>query len=248
MLSMTLFKAKVCIIEGQPDIKFLQLVGKGMIMLLSGPPGVGKTLTAESGLSLVPQAIRLQTDIIGVAENMRTPLYMMAASDLGSDSSGVEENLSNILEMVDKWNAVLLLDEADVFLEERSAHDLERNKIVSIFLRILEYYSGILFLTTNRASNIDPAFQSRIHISMAYHELSRSSRRHVWSNFIAGSAQQSDFRPEHLDSLSKYKMNGREIKNVLKTAQLLASSAGANLGFDHVKKVLGIEKRFSEEQ
>ena len=179
---------------------------------------------------------------------MRTPLYTMAASDLGSDSSDVEDNLSNLLEMVDKWNAVLLLDEADVFLEERSAHDLERNKVVSIFLRILEYYPGILFLTTNRASNIDPAFQSRIHISMAYQELSRSSRRHVWSNFIAGSAEKSGFSPEDLDSLSKYEMNGREIKNVLKTAQLLASSNGAKLGFDHVKRVFGIEKRFLEEQ
>ncbi|KAL8845635.1 MAG: hypothetical protein Q9198_011396, partial [Flavoplaca austrocitrina] len=85
-----------------------------MIMLLSGPPGVGKTLTAES-----------------VAENMRAPLYMMSAGDLGLDSQNVESSLSNVLEMSTKWNAVLLLDEADVFLEQRSAHDLERNKLVS---------------------------------------------------------------------------------------------------------------------
>ena len=52
--------------------------------------------------------------------------------------------------MVARWEAVLLLDEADVFLEARSTHDLERNKLVSIFLRVLEYYEGILFLTTNR--------------------------------------------------------------------------------------------------
>ena len=201
-----------------------------MILLLSGPPGVGKTLTAES-----------------VAENMRAPLYMIASSDLGSRTSEVETNLSNILEMASKWNAVLLLDEADVFLEERSSHDLERNKLVSIFLRILEYYSGILFLTTNRASNIDPAFQSRIHISMAYHELSRSSRRHVWANFIAASSQNCSFSDVDLDALSRFKMNGREIKNVLKTAQLLASQAEEVLGFAHVKSVLGIEGRFVED-
>lgn len=90
-------------------------------MLLSGGPGIGKTLTAES-----------------VAEHMKVPLYMMSAGDLGVETYEVEDALSKILEMVAQWNAVLLLDECDVFLEARSAHDLERNKVVSIFLRTLE--------------------------------------------------------------------------------------------------------------
>lgn len=107
--------------------------GRGMIMLLAGRPGVGKTLTAES-----------------VAEQMKVPLYMMSAGDLGLNPSGIEDALNTVMDMVAKWNAVLLLDEADVFLEARSTHDLERNKLVSIFLRVLEYYEGILFLTTNR--------------------------------------------------------------------------------------------------
>ena len=99
----------------QVDKLFINnFIGKGMIMLLSGPPGVGKTLTAES-----------------VAETMRAPLYMMSAGDLGLTSTEVEASLSNVLEMCTKWKAVLLLDEADVFLEQRSAHDLERNKLVS---------------------------------------------------------------------------------------------------------------------
>lgn len=99
----------------------IQGKGRGIIMLLSGPPGVGKTLTAES-----------------VAEQMQVPLYTMSAGDLGTEPQGVEAALGNILEMNTKWNAVLLLDEADVFLEARGAHDLERNKLVSIFLRLLE--------------------------------------------------------------------------------------------------------------
>ena len=209
--------------------------GRGMIMLLSGPPGVGKTLTAES-----------------VAETMRTPLYTMSASDLGFSSRDVEKSLSKVLELTAKWNAVLLLDEADVFLEARSAHDLERNKLVSIFLRILEYYEGTLFLTTNRVENIDAAFQSRIHVSMEYSELSESSRRHVWENFLKASTppdQQplSGFTDEQLSTLAGYKMNGREIKNVLKTAKLLANSHKGNwdgvLAFEHVESVLRIEQR-----
>ena len=196
-------------------------------MLLSGPPGVGKTLTAES-----------------VAENMHAPLYMMSAGDLGLESYNVENSLSNVLEMATKWNAVLLLDEADVFLEQRSAHDLERNKLVSIFLRMLEYYEGVLFLTTNRVDNLDAAFQSRIHISMEYNELSASSRRHVWCNFLSsGGKKDHNFSDADLDALAEYAMNGREIKNVLKTAQLLASKKGEGLGIEHVKSVLAIEKR-----
>ena len=51
--------------------------------------------------------------------------------DLGTTSHEVESTLSTVLEMCVKWKAVLLLDECDVFLEQRTAHDLERNKLVS---------------------------------------------------------------------------------------------------------------------
>ena len=195
--------------------------GKGIIMLLSGPPGVGKTLTAES-----------------VAETMRVPLYMLSAGDLGTDPSGVEERLSKILALVTKWQAVLLLDEADVFLEARSTHDLERNKLVSIFLRILEYYEGFLFLTTNRVDNIDAAFESRIHLSLQYEELSLSSRYHIWKTFLgAPSSETGQFSEENLQTLSEIPMNGRQIKNVIKTAQLLASRKGVPVSFDNIEVV-----------
>lgn len=110
-------------------------------------------------------------------------------------------------------------------------------------MRILEYYEGILFLTTNRVENIDPAFQSRIHISMEYAELTASSRRHVWSNFLNISTQAHEFSDADLDRLAEYPMNGRQIKNVLKTAQLLASRKGAPLRFENVDTVLSIEKK-----
>ncbi|EOD43698.1 ATPase AAA+ type core [Neofusicoccum parvum] len=199
--------------------------GRGIIMLLSGPPGVGKTLTAES-----------------VAEVMKVPLFVMSAGDLGTEPSEVESALSNILEMNTKWNAILLLDEADVFLEARSAHDLERNKLVSIFLRLLEYYEGILFLTTNRVENIDAAFESRIHLSLQYEDLDFDSRRHVWATFLARAASAAPFTDEELDRLAHRSMNGRQIKNVLKTAQLLATKKEAPLCFAHVDTVLKLRE------
>ena len=199
--------------------------GRGIILLLSGPPGVGKTLTAES-----------------VAETMRVPLYMMSAGDLGLQPENIESSLQNIMEMVAKWNAVLLIDEADVYLEARSSHELERNKMVSIFLRMLEYYEGILFLTTNRVSNIDDAFHSRIHISMEYPSLNSSSRRHIWANFLRTSSA-NDITDQDLDQLAEISLNGRQIKNVLKTAGLLAARKDVPLRLEHINTVLAIEQR-----
>jgi len=91
--------------------------------------------------------------------------------------------------------------------------------------------------------NIDSAFQSRIHISIQYSELSTSSRRHVWSNFLNISSQTHEFSDKDLDNLAGIPMNGRQIKNVLKTAQLLASRKGTPLRYEHVDTVLSIEKR-----
>ena len=195
--------------------------GRGIIMLLSGPPGVGKTLTAES-----------------VAETMKVPLYMMSVGDLGTQAKDVETKLGTVLEMNTKWNAVLLLDEADVFLEARSAHDLDRNQLVSVFLRLLEYYEGILFLTTNRIDNIDAAFDSRIHLTLEYNELDLDSRRHVWRTFLNKVNNVGKFSEQELDKLAEVSLNGRQIKNVLKTAQLLAVRKEEALESKHVDIVL----------
>ncbi|CAE7031941.1 hypothetical protein CFE70_004511 [Pyrenophora teres f. teres 0-1] len=209
--------------------------GKGMIILLCGPPGVGKTLTSES-----------------VAEEMKVPLYMMSAGDLGFDPRKVETKLQDILEMCSRWNAVLLLDEADVFLEQRSLHELERNKLVSIFLRVLEYYEGTMFLTTNRVQTFDPAFQSRIHISLDYPGLTVESRKTVWKNFLESSSQDHEISKAQLTELARMDLNGRQIKNILKIAKLLASRKEEKLRLDHINTTMDVtqhlhnESQFSE--
>ncbi|KAK8877023.1 ATP-dependent zinc metalloprotease FtsH [Apiospora arundinis] len=215
--------------------------GKGVICLLSGSPGVGKTLTAEA-----------------VAENLRVPLHTLSSGDLGSNPHEVERILQGILELVARWNAILLLDECDVFLEARSSHDLERNKVVSIFLRTLEYYEGILFMTTNRVNNIYPAFQSRIHVSLEYPDLTPASRRQVWQNFLAaananatvggggGAAAKAELSDADLDDFALLDLNGRQIKNILKTSQLLASRKKEPLKRSFVDTILAIEKRRPE--
>jgi hypothetical protein len=92
--------------------------GLGLIMLLVGPPGTGKTLTAEAG-----------------AGKVRKPLYVLSAGELGNKSDEVESELEDVLSLAARWDAVLLLDECDVFLQKRTAGAIEHNAIVSVFLR-----------------------------------------------------------------------------------------------------------------
>ena len=96
---------------------FVSGKGLGLIGLLSGPPGVGKTLTAEA-----------------VAEILQRPLYAVTSGELGDQPHQVDGSLRKALELAHDWDAVMLLDEADVFLAKRTESDLVRNGIVSIFL------------------------------------------------------------------------------------------------------------------
>lgn len=86
-----------------------------------------------------------------------------------------------------------------------------------------QYYQGILFLTTNRISSIDHAFQSRVDLFLPYHDLTSEARRQVWENFINRAGRDKfDFDEGALDKLSHLSLNGREIKNLIKSAQLLS--------------------------
>lgn len=200
--------------------------GRGIIILMFGPPGVGKTYTAEA-----------------VAEKGRVPLYAMSAGALGTKPNEVEAALDRALELCRLWNAMLLLDEADVFLSARKEDTLARNELVSIFLTKLEYYQGILFLTTNRASSLDHAFQSRVDLFLPYNDLTTAARRQVWQNFIkrAGGATRFKVADKDFDRLAELKLNGREIKNLIKSARLLNMKSGQPVTTDRLTQLA--EKR-----
>lgn len=179
----------------------IQGKGRGLVAVLHGPPGTGKTLTAE-----------------GIAELLKRPLYMVSAGELGTDSRTLEAELNKILDIAHSWGAVLLLDEADIFLEKRTIHDIHRNALVSIFLRLLEYFQGILFLTTNRVETFDDAFQSRIHVALRYGDLTTKAKRSVWKMFLERvraieGAQIASFTEEDYDKLSRHTLNGRQVSS-----------------------------------
>ena len=131
---------------------------------------------------------------------------------------------------------MLLLDEADVFLQARDKEDMRRNSVVSVFLRVLEYYSGILFLTTNKVGHFDEAFKSRIHVSLYYPPLDEKSTMQVWKmnlRRLAESRQDLEIdhkaikihARKHFKDLAESKStnwNGRQIKNAFQTAIALA--------------------------
>jgi hypothetical protein len=205
---------------------FVDGKGRGIIILLSGSPGVGKTLTAES-----------------IAEKMQVPLYTLSAGEIGIMPTTVESEISSALEKCTLWNAILLLDEADVFLEKRELNSLKRNELVSIFLRLLEYYEGMMFLTTNRVSTIDPAFESRIDVSIDYPNLTPELRLQIWENFLYRDEDvKAAIGKEDLQPISKLPLNGRQIKSAVKTAQLLAMSKEEGLKIEHLRKVLRLHR------
>lgn len=86
--------------------------------------------------------------------------------------------------MANDWDAVVLIDEADVYLEARSTENLKRNGVVSMFLRALDYFRGILFLTTNRVGRFDEAFMTRIHVAIGYERLNDAARERIWDNLF----------------------------------------------------------------
>lgn len=206
--------------------------GRGLVAVLHGPPGTGKTLTAE-----------------GIADLLKCPLYMVSAGDLGTEPTKLEKELQNILDVAHSWGAILLLDEADVFLEQRSIHDIHRNALVSIFLRLLEYFQGILFLTTNRVETFDAAFVSRIHLSLRFQNLNTKAKRTVWKLFIERvknqeSMQVASISEQDYNDLSRREVNGRQIKNLVRAAQALAVHEDVPLSMAHIKRVIDVAESF----
>ena len=144
----------------------------GNIILCKGKPGVGKTLTAEI-----------------YSEVCEKPLYSVHAGVLGTTASTITKNLREVLQRAQRWNCILLIDEADVFVAERGTN-VEQNAIVAEFLRTLESFRSLMFMTTNRPDDIDDAIVSRCAAVIAYSLPDADLRARIWKvmsdNFEAG--------------------------------------------------------------
>ncbi|KAJ8133471.1 hypothetical protein O1611_g155 [Lasiodiplodia mahajangana] len=196
---------------------FIEGKGTGQIILFHGPSGVGKTYTVEA-----------------IAQYLHRPLLALTIADIGTLEMRVEQELLKWFSLAEAWDAVLLVDEADIFLERRQNRDLARNGLVSAFLRRMEYFKGLLFLTTNRVGQIDDAFISRVHVAIGYPSLSPANRSEIWKGFFrklnkerAGKIQISQGAKKWvLDRAltGSAQLNGRDIRNALQTAITLAEA------------------------
>lgn len=207
--------------------------GEGSVFLLYGPPGCGKTLTAEA-----------------ISEMLHRPLYTVSLGQLGVIPDELETKLGEILDLCRRWDALILLDEADIFLEKRSSTgSLERNAMVSVMLRLVEYFKGVLFLTSNRVDALDPAFKTRITLGLRYEQLGQDARKQVWTNLLGASGYReaiADSQIINVDELAQFQLNGRDIKNAIRLGMALAEEDGVSLSQTLLLETIETLNEFNE--
>lgn len=189
----------------------------GIVILASGKAGLGKTLTAEA-----------------YSEVMKKPLYCIQSSQLGISVDDIEKRLNKILYRAEKWGAVLLIDEADTYISQRG-DNIVQNCIVGIFLRLLEYFNGVLFLTTNRFDIIDDAIMSRVTAHIKYEYPNQEETLLIWKvltkNFGLKIQESSIAEIYH-----KYEtFSGRDIRNFLK--MYIKTSSKKEITYQSVKEL-----------
>lgn len=193
---------------------FIEGKSAGNVILCKGKPGLGKTLTAEC-----------------YAELIKRPLYMVHTGTMGTDADSVQANLQKVFNRVKRWNAVALLDEADIFVMERGT-SLQQNAIVAVFLRSLEYFDGLMFMTTNRGDMVDEAILHRFAAIIQYNLPSREDTRKIWGVLATqfGVTLAPELVTDLLDTFPE--IAPRDIKMLLRRTLRLSAARGEDLDLE----------------
>lgn len=172
-----------------------------------------------------------------LAEYKERPLYSVQCSQLGIDPETIEKNLAVILQRANRWDAILLLDEADVYITKRGS-SLQHNAIVGVFLRILEYAQCILFMTTNLVDNVDDAIASRCIVKIGYEIPPPDDQIRIWKQ-LAG-LNGIDISDETIRTfVGKHpRLSGRDVKQLLKLASFRAKRACSPISLDDLEFAL----------
>lgn len=188
------------------------------LVLLEGAPGCGKTISAQA-----------------VAESLKRPLYCVDLNTLNLER--IEDSLRALLKLAQRWRGVVLIDEADSLLRHRQDCTPEEARRVSTFLRVLEEHEGIIFLTSNHLRDIDKALLSRVSLVMRYGEPDRGLRTSIWTNLLK-SVPGREALSIDVGALSKWPINGREIKHAIKMGLVLAQDRQVPLSTGLLQSVL----------
>ncbi len=202
--------------------------GLGMSVLLSGPPGTGKTMIA--GL---------------LAKELGLDLYQVDLSKLVSKYIGeTEKQLAALFDAAESGHAILLFDEADSLFGRRTdvktSNDRYANLEVNYLLQRMEQFSGISILTTNHEKAIDPAFQRRLAFHLRVPMPDEEQRALMWRTMIpARAAQAANINVAKL--AASFEMSGGYIKNAVVRAAFLAAGEGAVIGTAHLERAARLE-------
>lgn len=194
-------KELIGLLARSQDGKFKDVVaGKtgGTTVLLAGPPGVGKTLTAEI-----------------FSETVEKPLYRVQCSQLGTDPDELEQKLLKVFRRAARWKAIILLDESDVYVAKRG-DCLAKNAIVGVFLRVLEYQESVMFMTTNLPESVDDAIASRCIARIDYSIPTPEDLNKIWDVLSSNAGMELDWAVRSQITNEFPHLSGRDVKNILK--------------------------------
>ncbi len=202
--------------------------GKAVSVLLCGPPGTGKTMTA-----------RVLSDELGL------PLYHVNLSQIVDKYIGeTEKHLEEIFSNAEKSNIILFFDEADSVFSKRStvtdAKDKYANTEVSYILQRLEAYDGIVILSTNFLNNIDAAFIRRIQYVITFYMPGAEERKKMWQSAIPEECPTGQIDFDYL--AEQFEFSGSNIKSAVLTSVFYAAGQGESLGMRHL--IYGIRNEF----
>jgi SpoVK/Ycf46/Vps4 family AAA+-type ATPase len=191
--------------------------GKGLVVLLSGDPGTGKTLSAEV-----------------IAAELGMSLYRINPAKVISKYVGeTEKNLNEILGQAKSMHAILFFDEADALFSARvakveSANDRFVNMETNFLLQQLERFEGIVILATNLETSIDQAFKRRIHYHVVIPFPDPPARERIWRGIMPARAP-IDKAVDFAKLGKTFELSGGHIKNAVMRAAYMAAQNGAQI-------------------
>jgi hypothetical protein len=201
----------------------------GVRALCTGPSGTGKTLACA-----------------WLASRLSLPLYRVDLAAVTSKYIGeTEKNLAELLARAEAADVVLLFDEADSLFGKRTeikdANDRFANSQTNYLLQRIETYGGIVLLTANSRTRLDPAFTRRIDMIVEFPLPGPKERRGLWRAHLGGAHDLNQAELNHL--AASCTLAGGDIRNVVLTAAVLAKTEGRPICFADIREGVAIEYR-----